>query len=363
MKSEKRLRILWPIILWVIFAVLAVLNAFARETFYQEKLGELLAHQISTGIFIILILGIMVLFFNLSKIKYTKKELWIIGIAWFLGTIFFEFLAGHYLFGNSWQNLLADYNFLKGRLWALVPIVILIGPRITSRKSKLKKKHKYKRKAKKSGKPKMSKQRKWLIAGIIFALVVLTALILFLFVKPAFLEPILDKFNNQAGVTPGGTAHSKETPSSSSPSSGSKTTTNSNTAPRTMTLSTPPVSGLDNSAYYAKLAGLLSQTPMVQDIPQGEQILLRFYNFNTGEREFEKSYILTTRSAKEGFIENPEITITIHSKYLPELSSDNLCATIIKAKTNGDLGVYTDLSTTKILMKFKNMMKYKDCLM
>ena len=37
-----------------------------------------------------------------------------VGIAWVALTVAFEFLAGHYVFGNSWEKLLADYNVLRG---------------------------------------------------------------------------------------------------------------------------------------------------------------------------------------------------------------------------------------------------------
>jgi hypothetical protein len=40
----------------------------------------------------------------------------------------FELLAGHYVFGNSWEKLLADYNLFRGRIWALVLIIILFAP-------------------------------------------------------------------------------------------------------------------------------------------------------------------------------------------------------------------------------------------
>ncbi|MGQ9625254.1 MAG: hypothetical protein ACUVT9_07815 [Candidatus Bathycorpusculaceae bacterium] len=45
----------------------------------------------------------------------------------------FEFIAGHYVFGNSWEKLLADYNLLEGRLWSLVLLTILIAPYIANK--------------------------------------------------------------------------------------------------------------------------------------------------------------------------------------------------------------------------------------
>jgi hypothetical protein len=56
-----------------------------------------------------------------------------IGLLWTALTLAFEFLAGHYLFGNSWESLAADYNIAKGRLWILVPLTTLIAPLLAAR--------------------------------------------------------------------------------------------------------------------------------------------------------------------------------------------------------------------------------------
>ncbi|MBN1425277.1 hypothetical protein JXA88_12045 [Candidatus Fermentibacteria bacterium] len=43
-------------------------------------------------------------------------------------TVAFEFLAGHYLFGNSWERLLSDCNVLRSRVCVAVLLVTLFGP-------------------------------------------------------------------------------------------------------------------------------------------------------------------------------------------------------------------------------------------
>jgi len=53
--------------------------------------------------------------------------------AWVALTLAFEFLAGHYLFHNPWDKLLADYDVLHGRIWPLVLIVTLLAPVIAYR--------------------------------------------------------------------------------------------------------------------------------------------------------------------------------------------------------------------------------------
>jgi hypothetical protein len=40
----------------------------------------------------------------------SRAEAMWVGVQWLFQTLAFEFLAGHYLFGNSWEKLFADYN-------------------------------------------------------------------------------------------------------------------------------------------------------------------------------------------------------------------------------------------------------------
>lgn len=51
-----------------------------------------------------------------------------VGVLWCALTLAFEFLAGHYLFGASWETLAADWNMAQGHLWPLVPAATLLAP-------------------------------------------------------------------------------------------------------------------------------------------------------------------------------------------------------------------------------------------
>jgi hypothetical protein len=113
---------------WFLFMILAVINAVIRNGVYKPIIGDLRAHQLSTIIFIVFILIFTYLIFRFSNITLTPNETYLIGIIWFLMTIGFEFLAGHYIFGNSWEHLFADYNILKGRIWVFVPLTLLFSP-------------------------------------------------------------------------------------------------------------------------------------------------------------------------------------------------------------------------------------------
>ena len=118
---------------WFLFMILAIINAGIRNEIYKPVVGNLRAHQISTIIFIVLILLITYLILRFYKIELSDKDALIIGSIWLTLTICFEFLAGHYAFGNSWDKLLADYNILKGRIWSLVLITTFSAPFVSNR--------------------------------------------------------------------------------------------------------------------------------------------------------------------------------------------------------------------------------------
>jgi hypothetical protein len=118
---------------WLLFMILAIINAGIRNAVFKPVIGDLRAHQLSTIIFIVLILIVTYLVLRFSNIQLSDKDAIILGSIWLLLTICFEFLAGHFAFGNSWEKLVADYNILKGRIWSLVLITIFFAPYLTKK--------------------------------------------------------------------------------------------------------------------------------------------------------------------------------------------------------------------------------------
>jgi type 1 fimbria pilin len=108
------------------------------------------------------------------------------------------------------------------------------------------------------------------------------------------------------------------------------------------------------------LASFLQNQEVVKNIPNGKIINLRFYNFNAGERQWEEGYSLTNKKVSNGLSENADLTIIVSSKYVSEMGS--FCATMKKAKANGDIGYETKLSDAKLLWDYKSMLKYRDCI-
>lgn len=115
------------ILFWGVLMIVGVLNGILRVTTYGTLTSDLVAHQLST-IIGILLTGFIVWYLWKRWPLETAREAWIVGGVWFLLTILFEFGFGHFIVGHSWQLLFADYNLLNGRIWLLFLIWILIMP-------------------------------------------------------------------------------------------------------------------------------------------------------------------------------------------------------------------------------------------
>lgn len=114
---------------------------------------------------------------------------------------------------------------------------------------------------------------------------------------------------------------------------------------------------------YGNFAEVISKNSMVKALPENSDVLLSFYNFNSGERIVEKSFIIEPK-IKETNRSEAEVVVFIHSKYLSELTNKNLCAVIKKANSAGDLEIsFSNKSSEAGLMwKYKSLMKYTECI-
>jgi hypothetical protein len=111
--------------------VFAILNAGVREKIFRRKMSELTAHQLSSIVLSIVIIGLSSAWFVLFSVQASNQQLWLIGSMWLSMTIIFEFIFGHYVMNHSWKKLFADYNILEGKLWILVVVTILVSPILT----------------------------------------------------------------------------------------------------------------------------------------------------------------------------------------------------------------------------------------
>jgi hypothetical protein len=114
-------------IVWVGLAVLAVLNAGLREGVWAPRFGQQAGHVVSTVLLCVLILFVAHLATGWIGVDSQSSAIQV-GVAWTVLTLAFEFIAGHYVFGNPWEKILADYNMFRGRIWLFVPLTTLLAP-------------------------------------------------------------------------------------------------------------------------------------------------------------------------------------------------------------------------------------------
>ncbi len=115
------------LVFWCLLLFLAIGNGAFREGVLISRLGSSLAHVVSTGLLCGLILLAVSLLFPWLGIR-TWGEAITAGALWLALTLAFEFLAGHYLFKKTWQELLADYDLAAGRIWVFVLITTFAAP-------------------------------------------------------------------------------------------------------------------------------------------------------------------------------------------------------------------------------------------
>ena len=117
---------------WFALAVIAIINGTIREFTYGKFVSPLAAHQISTVTAIILS-GLFVMFMHRHWPIQSSHQAWVIGGAWLVMTIAFEFGFGHFVAGHSWSRLLADYNLLTGHVWVLFLLWLFLAPTVVHR--------------------------------------------------------------------------------------------------------------------------------------------------------------------------------------------------------------------------------------
>lgn len=112
---------------WLPMVIIGIVNGVIRAVGYAQYLGELRAHQVSTVTAIVLF-GIYVWALMRRWPLASSRQALTVGGIWLALTVVFEFVFGHYVMGHPWSTLLHDYNFLAGRLWALVLIWLALAP-------------------------------------------------------------------------------------------------------------------------------------------------------------------------------------------------------------------------------------------
>lgn len=117
---------------WTGAAALGVANGASREALYADAAGEEAAHVISTATLLALLSGYTWLLQRRWPLT-TRREALSVGAAWAIMTVGFEFGFGHWVGGDSWSELLENYDVSAGKVWILVPLGMAAGPELARR--------------------------------------------------------------------------------------------------------------------------------------------------------------------------------------------------------------------------------------
>jgi hypothetical protein len=115
-------------LLWLPMIFIAIINVAARDLWYKKYISELTARQIST-LSLIILLGFYILFVIKKYPPQSGIQSLYLGLFRLVLTLGFEFGFGLFR-GNSWTQLLDEYNIMKGHIWLLIPIWIISAPYI-----------------------------------------------------------------------------------------------------------------------------------------------------------------------------------------------------------------------------------------
>ncbi len=115
---------------WFLLLVIAVASGGLRTSFLQPALGELRAHQAGTLIVCVVFAALIAWFTHAAAL--TPRQAIPIGVLWVIMTVAFETGMVRVWMGRPWSDVFADYNLLKGRIWPLVLLTLLVAPCIAA---------------------------------------------------------------------------------------------------------------------------------------------------------------------------------------------------------------------------------------
>ena len=118
------------VIVWLVLLVVAIAVGAVRQRLLVPWVGEPVAHVLGTLLVIAVFVAIIARTVGWIEPELALARLLLLGLAWTLATVLFEFSFGRWVAGYSWDRLLGDYNLVAGRLWTLVLAAILFTPPI-----------------------------------------------------------------------------------------------------------------------------------------------------------------------------------------------------------------------------------------
>jgi len=108
------------------------------------------------------------------------------------------------------------------------------------------------------------------------------------------------------------------------------------------------------------VAQSITSSGISEDVSDENPIAISFYDFDNGKRVWRSGFLIgNNKFLSEG---QPEVVAIMHSKYIEEMNTENICDVVRKANKNGDFSIETDGNKAALLLKYSKLLKYQDCL-
>lgn len=116
-------RALW---MWLVLLVAMVATGLAREALLTPRVGAQASHAWGTLAAMLVAAGLIGWW--VRRERPSPAAALGVGVLWVALTVVFEFGFFSGVRGRPWQELLADYNLFRGRLFGLLLLTVLLAP-------------------------------------------------------------------------------------------------------------------------------------------------------------------------------------------------------------------------------------------
>lgn len=117
---------------WLVMVIAAIFNAAVREKVLSPVIGSETALPVS-GLLLSTLIFLIVFLSTPSFGPLESKMYFFIGLEWFVLTLSFEFLSGHFVAGKHWYEIIQVFNVKKGDLFIAALLTTLISPWLSAK--------------------------------------------------------------------------------------------------------------------------------------------------------------------------------------------------------------------------------------
>ena len=110
---------------------------------------------------------------------------------------------------------------------------------------------------------------------------------------------------------------------------------------------------------HGDVVEILNSSEMLEDMPRKGVISLRFFSVVSGAAVWHEDFLIGWKGVLQKG--EPDIYLTLSSKYISEFKDGDLCELIKRARNNGELGYHSDRSKLALLWKYGGMLKHRAC--